>query len=115
MSQIVDYDDTDLEKLSLYARNLRPMLRETLLDEDDIDLGNEIARRLGVKPQWEKIDFTGLIAALTSGRVDVLITAMTKTPDRAAWDRSRLRPMAQFVSLGVLVRKFVTMRRRRQK
>lgn len=30
MSQIVDYDDTDLEKLSLYARSLRPMLRETL-------------------------------------------------------------------------------------
>lgn len=40
MSQIVDYDDAGLEKLSLYARNLRPMLRETLLDEDDIDLGN---------------------------------------------------------------------------
>ena len=42
MSQIVDYDDTDLEKLSLYARNLRPMLRETLLDDDDIDLGNVV-------------------------------------------------------------------------
>jgi len=40
MSQIVDYDDTDLEKLSLYARNLRPMLREALIDEDDIDLDN---------------------------------------------------------------------------
>lgn len=40
MSQIVDYDDKDLEKLSLYARNLRPMLRESLLDDDDIDLGN---------------------------------------------------------------------------
>ena len=40
MSQIVDYDDTDLEKLSLYARNLRSMLHETFLDEDDIDLGN---------------------------------------------------------------------------
>jgi len=38
MSQIVDYDDSDLEKLSLYARNLRPMLREALLEEDDIDL-----------------------------------------------------------------------------
>lgn len=38
MSQIVDYYDKQLEKLSLYARNLRPMLRETLLDEDDIDL-----------------------------------------------------------------------------
>jgi type I restriction enzyme, R subunit len=42
MSQIVDYDDTDLEKLSLYDRNLRPMLRETLLDVDDIDLGNMV-------------------------------------------------------------------------
>ncbi|CAB5714591.1 Type I restriction enzyme EcoR124II R protein [Delftia tsuruhatensis] len=42
MSQIVDYDDTDLEKLSLYARSLRPMLRETLLSEDDIDLGNVV-------------------------------------------------------------------------
>jgi type I restriction enzyme R subunit len=42
MSQIVDDDDTDLEKLSLYARNLRPMLCETLLDEDDIDLGNVV-------------------------------------------------------------------------
>ncbi|MDU8501993.1 DEAD/DEAH box helicase family protein [Pseudomonas syringae] len=38
MSQIVDYDDKQLEKLSLYARNLSPMLRETAVDEDDIDL-----------------------------------------------------------------------------
>ncbi|PIE42670.1 MAG: restriction endonuclease subunit R, partial [Gammaproteobacteria bacterium] len=40
MSQIVDYDDKDLEKLSLYARNLRPMLRETVVEDDDIDLSN---------------------------------------------------------------------------
>jgi type I restriction enzyme R subunit len=40
MSQIVDYDNKDLEKLSLYARNLRPMLREAVVDEDDIDLSN---------------------------------------------------------------------------
>ncbi|RLA53801.1 MAG: type I restriction endonuclease subunit R, partial [Gammaproteobacteria bacterium] len=38
MSQIVDYDNKDLEKLALYARNLRPMLRESITDEDDIDL-----------------------------------------------------------------------------
>lgn len=38
MSQIVDYDDKQLEKLSLYARNLSPMLREAAVDEDDIDL-----------------------------------------------------------------------------
>ncbi|MDY7537797.1 DEAD/DEAH box helicase family protein [Undibacterium sp. RTI2.1] len=40
MSQIVDYNDKDLEKLSLYSRNLRPMLRETMMDEDDIDLSS---------------------------------------------------------------------------
>ena len=40
MSQIVDYDDKNLEKLSLYARNLRPMLREAAIDEEDIDLSN---------------------------------------------------------------------------
>jgi len=40
MSQIVDYDDKDLEKLSLFARNLRPMLRENFMEEDDIDLSD---------------------------------------------------------------------------
>ncbi|MFC6205373.1 type I restriction endonuclease subunit R [Psychrobacter urativorans] len=40
MSQIVDYDDKDLEKLSLYARNLQPLLRESLDDEDEVDLTN---------------------------------------------------------------------------
>lgn len=40
MSQIVDYDDQDLEKLSLFARNLRPMLREHIILDDEIDLSN---------------------------------------------------------------------------
>jgi type I restriction enzyme R subunit len=40
MSQIVDYNDKDLEKLCLYARNLRPMLREIIEEDDDIDLSN---------------------------------------------------------------------------
>ncbi|OQK17960.1 restriction endonuclease subunit R [Methyloprofundus sedimenti] len=40
MSQIVDYNDKGLEQLSLYARNLRPMLREALIEEDDIDLNS---------------------------------------------------------------------------
>lgn len=49
----------------------------------DIDLGNEVARRLGVQPKWEKIDFSGLIPALNSKRVDLLVTAMTWTAERA--------------------------------
>ena len=40
MSQIVDYDDPELEKLSLFARNLRPMLRESIIHPDEIDLSN---------------------------------------------------------------------------
>ena len=39
MSQIVDYDDTDLEKLAVYARHLRPLLREERLYED-IDISS---------------------------------------------------------------------------
>ena len=38
MSQICDYGNTDLEKLSLYARHLAPLLREEALDDDVIDL-----------------------------------------------------------------------------
>jgi hypothetical protein len=33
---------TGFDQPKLCARNLRPMLRETLLDEDDIDLGNVV-------------------------------------------------------------------------
>ncbi|QYJ94767.1 type I restriction endonuclease subunit R [Shewanella spartinae] len=42
MSQIVDYDDKELEKLSLYARHLRPMLREKVIEEDELDLDNVV-------------------------------------------------------------------------
>ncbi len=42
MSQIVDYDNKELEKLSLYARNLRPMLRESIMDDDELDLSNVV-------------------------------------------------------------------------
>ena len=42
MSQIVDYDDKALEKLSLYARNLRPLLRESLLEEEGVDLNGVV-------------------------------------------------------------------------
>ena len=40
MSQIVDYDSNDLEKLSLYARHLAPLLREKTPDDDPIDLSS---------------------------------------------------------------------------
>ena len=40
MSQIIDYDSTDLEKLSLYARHLAPLLRADAPKDDPIDLSS---------------------------------------------------------------------------
>tara|TARA_R110002072_G_scaffold2252_2_gene18556 strand:+ start:10034 stop:13300 length:3267 start_codon:yes stop_codon:yes gene_type:complete len=40
MSQIVDYDSPDLEMLSLYARHLAPLLRESSPDDDSVDLSS---------------------------------------------------------------------------
>lgn len=40
MSQIVDYDSTDLEKLSLFARHLAPLLREKVTPDDTVDLSS---------------------------------------------------------------------------
>lgn len=41
MSQIIDYDNKDTEKISLYARYLQPMLRERL-DDDEVYFSNII-------------------------------------------------------------------------
>jgi ABC-type amino acid transport substrate-binding protein len=49
----------------------------------DVDLANLVAKDLGVKAEIQVIDFKGLIAALKSGKVDALVTAMTYTPERA--------------------------------
>ena len=40
MSQVVDYDDASLEKLSLFAKALRPLLREDRIEEDEVDLSS---------------------------------------------------------------------------
>lgn len=49
----------------------------------DIDLSNLVAREMGVKANISVVDFKGLIPALKSGKVDLLISAMTHTPARA--------------------------------
>ncbi|MBI3076164.1 MAG: amino acid ABC transporter substrate-binding protein [Deltaproteobacteria bacterium] len=49
----------------------------------DIDLTHVIARKLGVKPEIVVVEFKGIIPALKSGRVDILISGMTYTEGRA--------------------------------
>jgi polar amino acid transport system substrate-binding protein len=49
----------------------------------NIDLGEEIARRLGKKAEWVIVEFRGIIGTLKSGRADVINSSMTITMDRA--------------------------------
>jgi polar amino acid transport system substrate-binding protein len=48
----------------------------------DVDMGNEIAERLGLEPNPVTGDFDALIAGLTSGRYDAIIGSMSPTPER---------------------------------
>ena len=59
------------------------MMEGNKLTGFDVDLAEEIGRRIGATVKWEVVDFKGIIAALTSKRVDVLISAITWTPERA--------------------------------
>jgi polar amino acid transport system substrate-binding protein len=48
----------------------------------DIEVGDEIGTRLGLQTVWVNSVFDTIIAAVKSGKCDILISAMTITPDR---------------------------------
>jgi polar amino acid transport system substrate-binding protein len=48
----------------------------------DVDLGNEIARRLGLQPAWVEQGFEQLITSLDTGRIDMGASGMTDIPTR---------------------------------
>lgn len=48
----------------------------------DIDLGNRIAEKLGVQPEFKTIIFDDFIKEITSGNVDIVISAVTITDER---------------------------------
>jgi ABC-type amino acid transport substrate-binding protein len=49
----------------------------------NIDLGNEIARRMGRKIEVEGTEFSALIPGLNAGKYDFILTPVTATPERA--------------------------------
>lgn len=49
----------------------------------DIDIGNEIAKRLGLQVQYVNSVFDTIIAAVTSGKCDIIISAQNITADRS--------------------------------
>jgi polar amino acid transport system substrate-binding protein len=48
----------------------------------DYDLGNALAERLGVKIKWQETGFEQMINALTTKRVDIVMSGMTDTAER---------------------------------
>lgn len=48
----------------------------------DIDMGEEMAKRLGVKMQWQPTQWDGVIMALESKRFDIILSGMTVTEER---------------------------------
>jgi polar amino acid transport system substrate-binding protein len=48
----------------------------------DIEIGQEIAKRLGLQPQIENAVFDTIIAAVTGGKCDIIISAQNITADR---------------------------------
>lgn len=48
----------------------------------DIDLGNEIAKKIGVKAEYTITDFNGIILALNASKFDMILSGMSITDKR---------------------------------
>ncbi len=48
----------------------------------DVTIAKELADKLGMKLEVYKIDWDGLIPALTSGKIDAIVAGMSPTPER---------------------------------
>ncbi|CAG9259537.1 ABC transporter substrate-binding protein [Paraburkholderia unamae] len=50
----------------------------------DVDLGNEICKRLNAKCVWVESEFDGMIPALKAKKFDAVLSSMSMTPQREA-------------------------------
>jgi cystine transport system substrate-binding protein len=63
---------------------------EGQLEGFDVDVAKAVAAKLGVKPEFVPTEWSGIIAALQSGKFDVIVNQVTITPQRKeALDFSR--------------------------
>lgn len=53
------------------------------LEGFDVDIANEIGKRLGVKTRVIKAEFSSIIAGLQGGQFDIAVASQSKTPERA--------------------------------
>jgi polar amino acid transport system substrate-binding protein len=77
----------------------------------DVDLARALAMRLGVKPDWQETAFEQMIPALTTGRVDAIISGMTDLASRHATSGfvDYLRSGPQFIVLAARAGEFQDM------
>lgn len=54
----------------------------TIPEGSDIDIGNYIAKKMGVKARFDNTGFDGIIAALLAKKCDAVISGMNDTPER---------------------------------
>ncbi len=69
----------------------------------DVAIAEEIAKDLGVKLEIKDMDFDGLLAALASGNVDLVIAGMTPTDERR--QNVDFSDIYYFAEHGVMIRK----------
>ena len=65
----------------------------------DIELGQEIARRMGARIKWVQMDFNQLLPALDAGKADLVIAAMHATEER----RQRYALSRNYVNSGLVM------------
>lgn len=70
----------------------------------DVDLARELARRLGVTAEFIVMDWDGILAGLTSGRYDIIVSSMNITPAR--------QQQVDFIEYARMSQVFVTTRGR---
>ena len=77
----------------------------------DIELGQAIAKHLGIEMEWSEIGFEQMPAALATGRADMILSGMSDLPDRReAMDFvDYMRSGAQFYVLAANAEKFPEM------
>ena len=69
--------DISSPPLEFYANGQQPT-------GSDIDLGNALAAKLGVKAEWENTAFAGIIPALQAGHCDAILSQLLDKPARRA-------------------------------
>ena len=64
----------------------------------DVELGNALAAKLGVKMQWQETSFDQMLASVRTGRVDIILSGMSdlKTRQDTATFIDYLRSGSQF-------------------